>query len=81
MMDEKWLNEEISGLVNEEEDEEDAEYEEDEEEEQDSFLREMINVCLELIARQIEVETGDAKAAQIVRDSKLPMREIHYLKE
>ncbi|MBQ3860592.1 MAG: hypothetical protein II779_08685 [Clostridia bacterium] len=78
-MDEKWLNEEISGLVNEEEDEEDAEYEE--EEEQGSFLQEMINVCLELIARQIEMETGDAKAAQIVRDSKLPMREIHYLKE
>ena len=78
-MDEKWLNEEISGLVNEEEDEEDAEYEE--EEEQGSFLQEMINVRLELIARQIEMETGDAKAAQIVRDSKLPMREIHYLKE
>ena len=77
----------IAGRIIEEEipesdDEEDEDDEEDDEEDnQGSFMREMINLCLELIAKQIEIETGDAKAAEIVRDSKLPAREIHSLRD
>jgi hypothetical protein len=74
-MEEKWFSEEISELV----DDDDEEYEEDED--LASFLQVMINAYLELIARLIESKTGDRKAVQIVRDSKLPVTEIHYIRE
>ena len=42
---------------------------------------ESFNLTLELIARLIEAVTGDKVAAKIVRDAKLPVREIRYVAE
>ncbi len=70
-MEEKLLSEEFSEIDNDE----------DEEDDEDVFSDDMVNALLESIARQIEAKTGDAKSAQIVRDSKLPSREIHYVRE
>ena len=43
---------------------------EDNDKDEGVFHEDLVNALLESIARQIEAATGDAKAAQIVRDAK-----------